>query len=117
MNLNKYDTVNEIRNDGCKVIPKYKRLYSYSIPFKPFYAIAKRYDTKCDVTSYYLILSNVILPNKDFHSTNKYGSNGIKVSLADIWNISPLKSFVSEASIVLRKEDSDADTDVYLIDI
>lgn len=116
MNLNEFDTIKDAES-GYKVIPKYKRLYTINIKFKPYYAILKKYNQKTNNTSYYLVLSDVIVDNMNFHTTNRYGNNGVKIDLSSIWKDTILSTFNKETHINMFITDSDDTTVVYGFDI
>ena len=112
MNFNAYDNVDESIVNKTRIDPYYRKLYSREIKFYPYYTILKRFNAKINKDEYYLALSNETDDGHDWRSTSHY-NEGIKISLTEVWNKTPLKSLTSTTYIITDKVQEDNDSVVY----
>ena len=116
MNLVAYDTVKEVNYLGTWVDPRYKRLYSRSLPYYKFYSFAKRYNPSKQSTDFYLILHNELDTDLTIHSVI-VDKGVIKMYLKDIWYETSFTHLKDIVNINLTLDDKQEDCAIYLIDI
>ena len=117
LNLNPYDKVENQFNNKTWINPKYKKLYSKEIEFKPYYSFLQRYNKNSNTYDYYVIFSNVQYDDINWHSTTTNKNKAITINLSSIWNKSTLNRIKTPESISLIKKEEDKDSVIYYIDV
>lgn len=116
MNLNAYDSVTPCFSKTW-IVPDNKKLYSYEIPYHPFYTLLKRYNNKTFSNDYFIALSDRLTDDKQWSTTYKTNSNAIKIDLAPIWKESSLNKLYRSTEISTRIDNVFEDGIVIYIDI
>lgn len=97
------------------ISPKYKKLYSTILPNKDYFVILKRYNTRSKETDYYLLLSDVMTPDKqwlDVIHNNGYN----RYDLKDYWKELGVKGN-KDVEINVSFVEGDDDMMLYYLDI
>lgn len=118
MNLNAYDSITEKINKNKTWIDIHKKqLISRELINRPYNCILKRYDSKTNITSYFIaMLDNPPENRKCKHTiTDDYGR--IKINLSSIWKETYLPRLGCNCNIMCNLVESDDDGDVYSIDV
>lgn len=114
INYNLYDEVTPIHRNW--IDERYKTFYSRTIPYKTFYTILKKFNTKHEDTDYYLVLSDETTGEFRWGAVQK-NPGKIKCDLKPYWrdiNTSKIHG-VTEINISVEEEADNAV--VYYIDI
>lgn len=116
INWKLYDEV-KIKNINW-IDKKYKRFYSRSIPYKPFYTILKKYNQNNNCTDYYLATIDEPVSGYNWHGAQQK-KDFIKYDLSFCWDdvlkSLPMSKQVIEVNVELVEEDDVAA--IYYIDI
>lgn len=118
MNLNAYDNVKEkIDKSKTWINIKTKTIISREFNIHKYVTLTKRYDSKTNTNSYYVVLVNIPPIDKDSSllKVDDYGRCKIKVS--SIWNCSNLCQLEHDCNIMTKHVEHDDDGDIYLLDI
>ena len=118
MNLNAYDNVKEeLDKHKTWYSPKFRRLYSREIKFRPFYKFLKRWNETIKRNDYFLAIS---MNNVDgrFSIANKDNYSRLKFSVPkEVIEDSILNSIVEDTNIQIKLVDNQVDGEVYQLNI
>lgn len=114
INLNAYDSVQIINKTW--IDDKYKKLYSKVIPYKVFFTLLRRYNTKDKVYDYYLLISDKT-DNAHVWDTAINNKTYVKYNIEPYWNILPTHKLRGVTEINIELVDSDDESQLYYLDI
>lgn len=116
MNLSAYDAVeNDVFADTW-INPTYKKLYSRSIKYYPYYAFLKKYNKNTKSNDYYVAM----LKNTNSHvqcRSTIMNNKVIKLDLSPIWSTSYLCTFKQRTAIFIEEVEKNEDGVIYYLDI
>ena len=114
INLKLYDTI--VDEHKTWISPRYKKLYSKVIKYKPFYTILKRYNALDRCNDFYLVISENLASGYRWFSTIK-NSSYIKLDLTPFWK--EINKFTTKEDIEINIEldDKDEETEIYKLDM
>lgn len=84
INLSAYDNV-KIEHDTW-IDSKYKRFYSKSIPYRPFFTILKRFNPDLNRTEFYLVLMDEHIDGRVCKPVARSPKGFIKINLGIFWD-------------------------------
>ena len=113
LNLVAFDDV-LIRNKNW-ISPTYKKFYSKTLPKMKYFTILKRYDPEKSETNFYLLLSNVITPDKVWRGII-HNPGYDKFDIKEYWNELGIKGN-KDIEINITLEEGDDDMLLYYMDI
>ena len=118
MNLNAYDNVKEeLNKHKTWYSPKFRRLYSREIKFRPFYKFLKRWNETIKRNDYFLAISMYNTDNK-FYRTERDNYGRLKVNIPkELIEDSILNSIVEDTNVELKLVDNQVDGEVYQLNI
>lgn len=114
INLSAYDNVTIVHDTW--IDSKYKRLYSKSIPYRPFFTLLKRYNNEDNRTDYYLVLSDEVTPDKVFKGVAKSPKKFLKFDLSTFWKDLDIGN-IGVAEISYERVESADNADIYYLDL
>ena len=118
MNLNAYDNVKEeLDKHKTWYSPKFRRLYSREIKFRPFYKFLKRWNETIKRNDYFLAIS---MSNTDgrFYRTERDNYGRLKVNIPkELIEDSILNSMTVDANVDVKLVDAQPDGEVYQLNI
>lgn len=116
MNLSAYDAVENNVFADTWVNPTYKKLYSRSIEYYPYYAFLKKYNKNTKSNDYYIAM----LKNTNSHVQCRsviMNNKVIKLDLSPIWSKSSLCKIKERTSISIEEVERNEDGVIYYLDI
>ncbi len=105
MNLNQYDDI--IEKKDTWINPVYKKLYSRTLEYKPYYTIVRRYVKQSASYDYFLIVSDSILEGKHMKSVIQENNGLLKFDLKAYWNVLPVRESTKDVIVstdIVEKE-------------
>lgn len=117
MNLSAYDLVKDFSKVRNYVDVKYKRLHSWDIPYKKYYAIAKRWSPSLQRNNYYIIVTDNELDDPVCRYTYSPSPNKTRFDLNDIWKTSDLCKFKVNTEIDVTLVDNQEDCIIFELNI
>lgn len=118
MNLNAYDNIKEeLDKHKTWYSPKFRRLYSREIKFRPFYKFMKRWNETIKRNDYFLAISMNNVDGK-FSIANRDNYSRTKFSIPkEVIEDSILNSIVEDTNIEVKLVDNQVDGEVYQLNI
>lgn len=118
MNLNIYDDVVEKVNKRTTWIDvKRHILISREFNVKPYYVLAKRYNTTIQCNEYYIIFLDNPPVDRDYNKTKVDDYGRCKISLRPIWGLLDLNSSTKDFNVSVYHIETDDTSSVYQIDV
>lgn len=118
MNLNAYDNITEtIDKTKTWVDIRRKQLISREITYRPFTCILKRYNSKTNITSYFIALLDNPPKDRTYKRTILDDYGRIKINLSSIWKETYLNQLESNCNVICELIESDRDGNVYFLDV
>lgn len=116
MNLNAYDAVEANIYNNNWINPIYKKLYSRSIEYHPYYAFLKKYNKESKTNDYYIAM----LDDTNNHANCRsvvINNKLIKIDLSPIWTTSSLCKLKERTCINIEEVDRNKDGVIYYLDV
>jgi hypothetical protein len=111
MLINAFDLVEN--NNNNVILSCNKKLYTNSIPFKPFYSIVKRYNTEGKKDEFYILMADDCSNDSvSWHSTNNLRTQ-IAINLKHSWKIISPYIKDSTQNCDIEYVDKDSTCEVY----
>lgn len=118
MNLNAYDDVIEkVDKKKTWIDIHSKTLYSREINYHPYISLVKRYNSKFNTNSYFIVLLDNPPKDKIYSRTIKDDYGRIKVKLNYIWNDTYLSNLNKNSNINCELVEVQRDGEIYYIDV
>lgn len=116
MNLSAYDAVENNTFTNTWINPTYKKLYSRTIEYYPYYAFLKKYNNKTKSNDFYLVMLNDINTHVQCRSVI-INNKVIKIDLSPIWFTSSLCKIKERTSISIEEIEKNKDGIIYYLDV
>ena len=118
MNLNAYDNVKEeLDKHKTWYSPKFRRLYSREIKFRPFYKFLKRWNETIKRNDYFLAISMYNTDNK-FYRTERDNYGRLKVNIPkELIEDSILNFIIEDTNVEIKLVDDQIDGEIYQLNI
>ena len=118
MNLNAYDNIIEkVDKKKTWIDIHSKILYSREIIYKPYISLVKRYNSKINTNSYFIVLLDNPPKDKLYSRTIKDDYGRIKIKLNSIWNDTYLPNLTKNSNIECKLVEVQRDGNIYFIDV